>query len=237
MKQYLLGVAFLVCACPQIEASGSTQILIRAECISVPRKVLDRIARKTPRASVDVQALFRLKQAGDARVAFAPQLILQPDTEGVLQATQDVTYPHSLDVETVTVTNMVRNTLVATVVTPSNIATWEVGKLLSARAKIRHEGKHIEVTVQMDLSSLPEWKYHEGKYVDSCGHAETLQLPQPFVYRVTLGGTVVIRDGAIVLVGGGAPDIHNREISYLLVTARLIDAAGQPINETVEPEN
>ncbi len=191
------------------KADGDT--LLRAEAGGIPSK--DRI--------------LDLVKQGKAKVVCAPSVMTLPGHEATVKAVEECIYPTSLAVEpspTPPTNAPAAGASPFVVVSPTGFVTREVGVILSCVPEVREDG-HISITLAPQLSSKPAWKTYKSKCVRADGKEMDIDLEQPFFRGLSLNTSLMIKDGETIMAGGGMPDGNSETVTFLLVTARLVDAS------------
>lgn len=235
---FLLCLAFPLAAAAQYgeegERADAVQVEIRAELVSVYKTDLHAAGERKPNTIPDLEMLDRLRREGKLRVLQAPQVITKSGVQVQIKAGDEVIYPTDLSLQTVT--NPLGQVSVA--LTPSGFETRETGVILNATPTVGLDAHHVDLAVLAEFVEPPQWVSHPAKYVDAAGVEHVAEIKQPVFHARTVTTSVVLWNGQTLVVGGGMPDREGGELSYLLITLRLVDAGGKPWRrpDPVKPE-
>ena len=209
------------------------QIMMRAEFIAVPKAVLDNVGRGAPEQLPSARLILGFKQSGQATVLHSPTLLMQTGQESTVKSVQEIIYPTDLSVTTQSVTNTAGHVTLATVLSPSNFETREVGVIFTALPELDRKASDLWLTFQAELVAPPIWKKYTAQYIDSSGNKKTAELEQPFFNTRSVNTSVRIKNGTTVLASGGMSDQKTETVTFLLIKAQLVNSKEQPIR-TVE---
>ncbi|MFO7871698.1 MAG: hypothetical protein R6V03_09740 [Kiritimatiellia bacterium] len=235
MKIIAISFAVLAVFCsPTLADETYPQIMIRAEFLSVPKAVLDNVQRNTPDQLPSAKLILGFKQSGQATVLHSPTVLMQAGQESTVKSVEEVIYPTDLAVTSQSATNAVDRPIVITAFTPSDFETREVGAIFTALPELDAKGLDIFLTFQAELVAPPVWMKYKAQYTDSLGNTKTGEIEQPFFRTQSVNTSVRIKNGTTVLAGGGISDERKESVTFLLITAQLVDSREQPM--TVEQD-
>lgn len=212
--------------------------------------------------------LHALQQRGHTDVLSAPKITAQSGQEATIKVVTEYIYPTEFETEGISGGSSGNNNnnsgggTVGAIVTPSSFETREVGVILNVVPEVSPEGQMINLTLAPEVVSEPTWRNYGSTYesdVNQDGVLETQQLnmEQPFFHTRSLSTSMLIYNGATVVMGGmiteqredvddkvpilgdipllGRLFRSNYEQSVkrnllIFVTARLVDPAGRPLD-------
>ncbi len=206
-------------------AQEGYQVEIQAEFVAFDKAALDQLANANPNQILDLQTLSQLRKEGKATVLFAPRILTPSGANAEVKSVEEIIYPTELAVETCT--NLAGKTDV--IVFPSAFETREVGVVFNITPVVGPDGYTIHMTFQAGIVAPPTWRNYAAKYFDFTGTERTGDLPQPFFHTRNTQTSMKIHDGQTVIAAGGMNDLDNKTTTFLFITARLVDADGNPI--------
>ncbi len=212
--------------------------------------------------------LHALQQRGHTDVLSAPKITAQSGQEATIKVVTEYIYPTEFETEGISGGSSGNNNnnsgggTVGAIVTPSSFETREVGVILNVVPEVSPEGQMINLTLAPEVVSEPTWKNYGSTYesdVNQDGVLETQQLSmeQPFFHTRSLSTSMLIYNGATVVMGGmiteQREDVDDKvpilgDIPLLgrlfrsryeqsvkrnlliFVTARLVDPAGRALD-------
>ena len=128
--------------------------------------------------------------------------------------------------------------------------------VLSVLPEVSPEGQMINLEMRPEVVGEPEWFNYGSEYTDADGNVQTLNMPQPFFPSRSVQTSILVYNGATVVMGGMITErrttiddkipflgdipiigrlfrskMESSEKRNLLifVTARLVDPAGRPV--------
>jgi len=214
--------------------------------------------------------LHALQQRGHTDLLSAPKITTQSGQEASLKVVTEYIYPTEFETSGIgggTTTTAGGGTTtggnVGAVVTPTAFETREVGVILSVLPEVTPEGQMINLTMSPEVVSEPTWKNYGSTYqsdLNNDGILETQQLnmEQPFFHTRQLNTSMLIYNGATVVMGGMITEVRHdvddkvpflgdipiigrlfrskyetseKRNLLIFVTARLVDPAGRPLDQ------
>jgi general secretion pathway protein D len=204
--------------------------------------------------------LHVLEQKGHADLLSAPKVTTQAGQDATIKVVTEYIYPTDFAVTPITGTDANGNsTVVGGVVEPSGFETREVGVILEVVPDVSPETQMITLNMTPRVVSEPEWHDYGSEYQSPGGDVQRLNMQQPFFHTREVSTSISIYNGATVVMGGmiteRRTDVDDRipllgdvpivgrlfrsryEQSdkrnlMIFVTARLVDPAGRPIQES-----
>ena len=209
--------------------------------------------------------LHALQQRGHTDVLSAPKIVAQSGAEATIKVVTEYIYPTEFETEGISGSSgsdSGNGGTVGAVVTPESFETREVGVILNVVPEVSPEGQMINLTLAPEVVSEPTWKNYGSSYqsdVNQDGVLETqmLNMEQPFFHTRSLTTSMLIYNGATVVMGGMITetrvDVDDKvpllgDIPFLghlfrskyeksekrnlliFVTARLVDPAGRALD-------
>jgi hypothetical protein len=212
------------------ERAGVQQIEVEVQFMEFSASDIAPLATK---GIVDVDSLRGLREKGKGNLLSAPKIVTQSGVNATVKVVTEYIYPTELKVCPPAGDNT--NAIVKTsqfAVVPASFETREVGVILSVLPEINSDGRFISLTMTPELVSEPDWKTYSVTYTDAQGEQRESRLEQPFFHTRSISTSLTLANGATVLVGGGATMAGKgkHDMTYIFLTARLVDARGKPID-------
>ncbi|MGD9873028.1 MAG: hypothetical protein AB7T27_02040 [Kiritimatiellia bacterium] len=207
--------------------------------------------------------LHALQQKGGSDLLSAPRITTRSGVNAQIQVVQEIIYPTEFESEVITIDREVagggtiQERLVT--VTPGSFETRETGVILNVTPTVGPDGYTIDLTLVPEVSELVDWiQYGSVIDTDENGNPVGYNIPQPIFSSRNVTTSIVVWDGATVVMGGlireemvtmedkipvlgdipllGALFRSKGEMSQkrnllIFVTARLVDPAGKPIHK------
>ena len=203
--------------------------------------------------------LHSLQQKGFADLLSAPKVTTQAGSSALIKVVTEYIYPTDFAVTPVTGTDAAGNAVVVGgVVEPSGFEMREVGVILEVSPDVSQENQMITLNMTPRVVSEPTWFNYGSQYTAPDGSIQQLNMQQPFFHTRSVETSISIYNGATVVMGGmiteTREDVDDRipllgDIPVLgrlfrskydqsakrnlliFVTARLVDPAGQTIQD------
>ena len=208
--------------------------------------------------------IHALSQSGNTDLLSAPKVTTKSGYEETLKVVKEYIYPTSFEVQGISGNNNNNNNVggnnqqgrVGGIVEPSDFETREVGVVLSVLPEVSPEGQMINLEMRPEVVGEPEWFNYGSEYTDADGNVQTLNMPQPFFNSRSVQTSILVYNGATVVMGGmiterrttiddkipflgdipiigrlfrsKMEDSEKRNL-LIFVTARLVDPAGRPV--------
>lgn len=214
----------------QAQPLSSPQIMITAEFIAVPREKIASLAGNKTSQIPSAERILALKSSGIATVLFSPTILTQPGQEQTFRSVQEVIYPTRYDATWGTFTNDNRRAVTAAVIKPTDFEMRESGVIFTCIPERFEETDEIMMMFHAEVVSPPIWKTFPCLYGDSSGKTNVVNIEQPLFHVKKVETSVRIKNGNTVLVGGGMNDLDNQSVTYLLITAQLVDSSENPVS-------
>jgi len=211
-----------------------TQIEIQAQFVAFPKTAIDALLAKAPTAIPSKDQLCELITQGKGKVLFAPRVCTQSGQEATVKAVQEIIYPTALEVHSAA-TNDVNTNMPAArasqalAVIPASFETREVGVIFQVLPELSDAGDIISITMAPQVCSPPEWRSYRGKTQASGQAAADVALDQPLFPISNVSTVIMVKNGDTIVAAGGMADKGNETVTFLLITAQLVDSAGRPV--------
>jgi Flp pilus assembly secretin CpaC len=202
-----------------------TQVEIDVSFVAFELKAVEEIARKSGSTAVSGEAIKALWREGKGRLVGTSKVLTRSGVNTQSKGVDEVIYPTEFmdHLET-------NGVATAPDPVPGGFETREIGIILNATPTVGPDGYTI------DLVFVPE--FCELLFHDDVGFEKTLpdgkktslQLHQPRFHSRNLTTSVVMWDGE-TLVAGAVPNSGVTEITYVFVTARVLDLTGRPVRQ------
>jgi Flp pilus assembly secretin CpaC len=234
MKVLVICLVLLACTVQADEINP--QIMIRAEFIAVPKAVLDDVGRAAPEQIPSAELILGFKKSGQATVITAPTILTQSGGEARVKAVQEVAYPTDLAITDHTTTNAADRPAIPTVIAPCDFETREVGAIFATLAELNRETLELHLSIHAELVALPKWQKFDALYIDTAGNTATASLRRPCFRTHRVDTFVRIKSGTTILAGS-INDAGDENVTFLLVTAQLVDATQRPIAPSAQTQD
>jgi general secretion pathway protein D len=214
--------------------------------------------------------LHALQQRGHTDLLSAPKITTQSGQAATIRVVTEYIYPTQFETEGIGGNNNNAAAggnnngggVVGAVVTPSAFETREVGVILEVTPEVTTEGQMISLSLSPEVVSEPTWKNYGSTYTsyDPNGNPITqeLKMEQPFFHTRKLTTTLLIYNGATVVMGGMITEVRNnvddkipllgdipllgrlfrskyesseKRNLLIFVTARLVDPSGRALDK------
>ncbi|NQT93480.1 MAG: hypothetical protein HQ559_12030, partial [Lentisphaerae bacterium] len=203
--------------------------------------------------------LHTLQQKGFADLLSAPKVTTQAGSSALIKVVTEYIYPTDFAVTPVTGVDAAGNSVVVGgVVEPSGFEMREVGVILEVSPDVSQENQMITLNMTPRVVSEPTWFNYGSQYTAPDGSIQQLNMQQPFFHTRSVETSISIYNGATVVMGGmitesredvddkiplmgdipvlgrlfrSKYDQSSKRNLLIFVTARLVDPAGQPIQE------
>jgi general secretion pathway protein D len=201
--------------------------------------------------------LHAMEQKGNADLLSAPKVTTQNGIEATIKVVTEYIYPTEFDVTPITGTGAGNvATIVGGVVAPAAFETRDVGVILTVTPEVTPDGQMINLAMTPQVVDEPEWHEYGSVYTDSAGNRQTLSMQQPFFKTRQVSTSLMVYNGATVVMGGMINEHRNAvddKIPFLgdipllgrlfrskyehsdkrnlliFVTARLVDPSGRAV--------
>jgi general secretion pathway protein D len=200
--------------------------------------------------------LHALEQRGNADLLSAPKVTTQSGQEAAIRVVTEYIYPTDFEVTPVTAElEGGGSQIIGGVVEPSGFEMREVGVILTVLPEVSPEGL-INLNLRPEVVEEPTFKNYGTTFTDPNGNVQQLNMEQPFFKTRRVETSILIYNGATVVMGGMITerryDVDDKvpvlgDIPILgrlfrsryeqsqkrnlliFVTAKLVDPAGIPV--------
>jgi len=204
-----------------------SQIYISADFLSVPTAVIDKLNRQSPDETPTVKVLLDLKRSGKAISLASPMLLTGSGQEAISKSVTEVIYPTTLSFCQGAATNMSTEALSSSLVTPEDFETREVGITLSVLTELSPEGDLMRTMIDAKIVDPPTWKDYPSEFQNSKGKTKSTTLSMPFFHVRQFNTSVLIKNGATIVAGGGIKNSKGDAVTFLLLKAQRVTSRGE----------
>jgi len=200
------------------------QVEIDVAFVSFELKLVEEVARKSGRAAVSGEKIKSLWQEGKGRLVGTSKIVTRSGVNGQSKGVDEVIYPTEF-----TSAPGTNGAAGASDPVPGAFETRELGIIANATPTVGPDGYTVDVTFVPEFCEL---LFHDDVGFEKAqpdGKKTAIRLHQPRFHSRNLTTSVVMWDGE-TLVAGAMPNSGVTEITYVFVTARLIDPSGRPVN-------
>lgn len=215
----LQKIEWAVCAVPD-------QVEIDMSFVSFNLKLVEDVARKSDRAAPTSEEIIALWRDGKGRLVTTSKSLTLSGTNTITKGVGEVIYP--TEFESSLPPKDSTPEAEGLYVVPGSFETRETGMIANIVSAVAADAYTIELTL------VPEFCELLGQ--DDVGISKThadrkttaIHLRQPRFYSRNITTSVVMWDGRTLVVGA-MPNSDGTEITYLFLSARLVDPAGNSI--------
>ena len=203
------------------------QVQIDAAFVDFPRAQIERLARGNGRAAPDTAALLELWKSGQGTLLHVLKLTTRSGVNAQVQSVSEVIYP--TEFRTPEATNSAGAAAYPLPV-PDVFNTREVGAILNVTPTVGPDNRTIDVVLAPEITAPPEWRMLTVTGTDADSRKLLLEVPQPVFHSRNVTTSIVLQDGETAVLGGmNSP--QGDVVTYLFLTATLMDSKGQRISE------
>ncbi len=202
------------------------QVEIDVSFVAFDLKLVEEVARKAGRTTVSGEEIKALWREGKGRLIGTSKAVTRCGINAASKGVDEVIYP--------TEYTSARGTNGAAGVSdpiPGTFLTRELGIIVNSTPTVGPDGHTIDVTFVPEFCEL---LFHDNIGVEKTqpdGKKTSIQFRQPRFHSRNLTTSLVMLDGE-TLVAGAMPNSGVTEITYVLVTARLLDPSGSRLGKS-----
>ena len=210
------------------------QIEIEVQIVEFNMTDIDTLARN---GIIDAEALKRLREAGKAKLLYAPKIITQSGQEATVKGCTEVIYPATFSIYGSSVTNT-NDTVdaVLPVAEPRRFQTREVGIRLTVLPEVAADGSMINLTLTAVIAYDPIWRNYASRLTSANGTQRVFNMQEPFFFSQTILQSFSLLNGSTTLSGGGLPCSDKEKVAYVFVTVQQVDNEGRDVVSRVARE-
>lgn len=200
--------------------------------VAFPIRDLDTAARKSGRAAATTEDVRALWRGGAGRLVSTSKVVTRSGVEAQVKGVAEYRFLTSYEVQRDRASDSNRTDVAASdALAHFGTESREAGTILTVTPNMDPDGRTIDLTLLPDLVEMTGWdEYAAAKMGNSDGgKALVRQVRQPRFHSRNLTTSVVLWDGGTVVLGG-FPGADGKETIYAFVSARLVNAAGRPVN-------
>ncbi|MBU4460106.1 MAG: hypothetical protein KJ579_06020 [Verrucomicrobia bacterium] len=199
------------------------QVEIDVSFVAFELKAVEEIARKSGSTAVSGEAIKALWREGKGRLVGTSKIATRSGVNGQSKGVDEVIYPTEF-----TSTPGTNGTAGASDPVPGAFETRELGIILNATPTVGLDGYTVDVTFVPEFCELLFQDDVGFEKAQPDGKKTAVRLHQPRFHSRNLTTSVVMWDGE-TLVAGAMPNSGVTEITYVFVTARILDLMGKPV--------
>ncbi len=221
MKKYYLTIIIIIAIITQTSVfSQPTKMEINICFMEVEQSVLDSVNASwsisetsstnhklpntltlTSRFNNITNILSILEQNKYVDILSALTIKTQSGSNAIFKVVTEYTYPTSVDIKSVSVTNG-ENITRAVALVPCNYATRDVGVTLDVTPTYNSTKNNIKIEIMAEVVSEPIWKDYTAKLKATDGQTDTLIIQQPFFFTRSINQCITVNNDSYVIMGG-----------------------------------
>ena len=191
--------------------------------VDLPRKDIERLSRVHPAPSS--QDILQLWKSGKGTLLHAFKLTTQSGVNAQIQAVSEHIY--ATEFRTPSSTGAA-DAAAATLPVPGLFDTRGAGATLNVTPTVEPDRRTLTLVLAPELTSAPEWHPLSVAGTDASGQEIHLSVPQPAFHSRHLATSIVMADQSTQVLGG-MDNPSGDALTYLFITATVLDASGQPL--------
>ncbi len=208
------------------------QIEVEVKFVAFTKSHIDNLMQKDSGEFVSVEALQGLIKDGKARILFAPRLITKSGANAEVKAVTECIYPTKFETAELSLPVSATNATTQcekSIVVPTAFQTRDTGVILNVTSTLAPDFKHIDLVLLPQIVYEPVWKDYGITYIDASGRQQQVKMEQPIFSSRCITTSITVENGITVLCGGGMNiKADDKEVIYVLVTARTVNSQGKP---------
>ncbi len=205
---------------------SSVQVEIDSSFIAFDRKLIEEVARNSDRAAPTGEEIKALWRQGKGRLVATAKTITRSGVNSITKGVGEVIYP--TEFEPSLPPEKSEPAWENLDVLPSSLETRETGMIANVTPVVGPDGYTIDLTMVPEFCELLGMDDVGISKTQADGRKASVHLPQPRFHSRNTTTSIMVWDSR-TLVAAGMPNSDGTEITYLFLTARLLDPAGQPI--------
>ena len=210
-----------------IERLGGVPFHVQLDALFVdfPHKDIERLTRAHPTPAPSSQDILQLWKSGKGTLLHALKLTTQSGVNAQIQAVSEHIY--ATEFRTPSSTNATGEDS-APLPVPGLFDTRESGVIFNVTPTVEPDKRTLTLVLAPELTSKPEWRSMSVTGNDAHGKQIHLSVPQPTFHSRNLTTSIVMADRSTQVLGG-MENPTGDGITYLFITATLLDASGKPL--------
>ena len=198
-----------------------TQIQLDAVFVDFPLRDIEKLTRTHASPFPRSEDILQLWKSGKGTLLHALKLITQSGVNAQIQAVSEHIYVTEF-------TSPSSTNTASPLPVPSLFETREAGAIFNATPTFDRVNRTIQVIMAPELTAKPEWQSVSVTGTDERGKEIHLSVPQPLFHSRNITTSFLMTDGD-TQVFGGMENPKGDGVTYLFLTATLLDATGQPL--------
>ena len=199
------------------------QVEIDTSFVAFPLQDIETVARRSPRATPVAEDIRELWRTGKGRLLGSTMTLTRSGVNAILKGVEEIIYPTEYEYA-----GGATNAVVSGWFIPGSFETREVGTVMNVTPVVGPDGRTIDLTLVPELCENGIWRDVVAKGSEPSGAVSRVEMSQPVFHSRNVTTSVMLTDGETVIMGG-LPDRTGREITYIFLTARLLDTSGKPV--------
>lgn len=203
------------------------QVQIDATFVNFSRGQIEKLARSSDSAAPATADLLKLWKSGKGVLLHTLKLTTRSGVNAEAKSVSEVIYP--TDFQMPSPSNS-PDAATSPLPIPDMFDTREVGAILQATPTVGPDGRTIDIVMVPEITAPPEWRTVTITGTDAGGRKLLLEVPQPVFHTRNIMTSIVLQDGETAVLGGmNSP--KGEAVTYLFITATLIDSKGRRLSE------
>lgn len=199
------------------------QVQFDAVFVDFSRAEIEKLARARSGGVPGTAELLALWKSGQGTLLHTLKLTTRSGVNAQVQAVSEVIYP--TEFRTPVVTNPAE-IVASPLPVPDVFDTREVGAILNITPTVGPDNRTIDIVMAPEITAPPEWRTVSVTGTDADGRKLLLEVPQPVFHSRNITTSIVLQDGETAVLGG-MDSPGGESLTYLFLTATLIDPAGR----------
>lgn len=209
-----------------VEISGvAMQVQLDALFVDFSHREIKKLARANLSPFPRSEDILQLWKNGKGTLIHALKLVTQSGVNAQIQAVSEHIY--ATEFTTPSTSHAAENTT-SPLPIPGTFDTREAGAIFNVTPTVNRENHTIQVVLAPELTSEPDWQTLSVTGTDAQGREIHLSVPQPVFHSRNITTSILMTDQS-TLVLGGMENPKSDGVTYLLLTATLLDASGRPL--------
>lgn len=201
------------------------QIQLDATFVDFSREDMEILSRASSSASPGTADLLQLWKSGKGTLLHTLKLTTRSGVNAQVQAVSEIIYPTSFRMPDASNSTAA---LVQPLPIPDFFETREVGAIFNVTPTVGPDNRTIDIVMAPEITAPPEWQTRSVTGTDAKGQSLRLDFPQPVFHSRNITTCIILRDGETAVLGG-MNNPQGNAITYLFLTATLLDSAGRPL--------
>lgn len=203
------------------------QVEIDVSFVSFELKLIEALARKSDRAAPTGEEIKALWREGKGKIAGTSKTVTRSGINAQVKGVEEVIYPTEFEG---TADKKTPDEFQGLDVVPTSFETREVGVIQNVTPTVGPDGYTIDLTFVPELCEQLGWDDVGISKTQADGKTTAIHLRQPRFHSRNLTTSIVLWDGETI-VAGAMPNRDGAEVTYVFISARLLDPTGAKIRK------